>query len=201
MSKTFWSEPFLWIHLAGLALLPLCLEVVWLGLAVDAPQLPFWLELILLGAFGVLPILWMQWYRPFDIFSLLILVVKPQQLTESQRKILSLFKTRKHRFFSLIASGIMLGVLWKIYCLTPLAATVALVLPQSRILGLTLAGMAFLASNLFLQIPVSVLSVLMTSQSKFEATEAIAQEAIAQEFTLAGFRVRKILPFLSQVEV
>ena len=172
-----------------------------MGLAVDAPQVPFWLELILLGVVGVVPIFWMQWYQPFDIFSLLILVVQPQQLTESQRKILSLFKTRKNRFLTIIASVIMLGVLWQIYRLAPLAATVALVLPQWRILGLTIAGIGFLAGNLFLQIPLSVLGVLLTSQSKFEATEAIAQEAITDEFTLSGFRVKKILPLTNEEDV
>ena len=34
------SEPFLWIHLAGLAALPIFLQIAWIGLAVGDP-LPF----------------------------------------------------------------------------------------------------------------------------------------------------------------
>jgi len=50
--RSFWTEPFLWIHLAGIAALPLALELVWLGLAVGDPILPVWLELVLVIATG-----------------------------------------------------------------------------------------------------------------------------------------------------
>jgi hypothetical protein len=94
--RSFWTEPFLWIHLAGIAALPLALELVWLGLAVGDPILPVWLELLLVAAVGIVPVLWMQLTRPFDIFSILVLAMKPEQLTQEQRRLLSLFKTKNN---------------------------------------------------------------------------------------------------------
>ena len=190
--RPFWSERFLWIHLAGLAVVPLSLQVVWLGLAVGAPLPLFWIELLFLAAVGLVPIFWMQWNRPFDIFSLLIVALKPEEMTPEQRRILSLFKTNKQRFLTAIAAVFMLWVLWQIYRLAPVAAMAASFLPQWRIAGLLLAALAFGASNLFVQVPVSVLGVLLTSEKQFAATEPCAPEKITQEFTIPGFRVEKI---------
>jgi hypothetical protein len=191
---TFRSEPFLWIHLAGIAIAPLSLQIVWLGLAVGDP-LPFvWLELLFIVAIGILPVFWMQWQRPFDIFSLLFLALKPEKLTPPQKQILSLFKTRKQRILSLVVALGMSWILWQLYQLAPLAAIAASVLPQWRILGLLIAALAFLVSNLFVQVPVSVLGVLLTSEQQFSATEPYLVDKIPQQFTVPGLKVENILP-------
>jgi hypothetical protein len=184
----------LWIHLAGIAIAPLFLQIVWLGLAVGDP-LPFvWLELLFIVAIGILPIFWMQWQRPFDIFSILFLALKPEKLTPPQKQILSLFKTRKQRILSLVVALGMSWILWQLYQLAPLAAIAASVLPQWRILGLLIAALAFLVSNLFVQVPVSVLGVLLTSEQQFSATEPYLVAQIPQQFTVPGLKVEKILP-------
>ena len=195
--SSFRSEPFLWIHLAGLAVVPLSLLVVWLALAVGSPLPFFWLELIFIAAVGIVPVFWMQWNRPFDIFSLLILALKPEAMTAEQQRILSLFKRKKQRFWALVTAGIMLLLLWQIYRLGPLAALVTPLSPQWRIVGVLLAAVAFLVSNLFVQVPVSVLGVLSTSEQQFAVTEPLPAEKILQEFTIPGFRVGKVLPFLT----
>ena len=192
--RSFWTEPFLWIHLAGIAALPLALELVWLGLAVGDPILPVWLELLLLAAVGILPVLWMQLTRPFDIFSILILAMKPEQLTQEQRRLLSLFKTKTNSVVTIAAAVFMLWVLWQIYRVAPVAATVAPLAPRWRIVGLLWAGLAFLVSNLFLQVPLSVAQVLLTSESEFAATEPYPVEKTPQDFTIPGVRVNQILP-------
>jgi hypothetical protein len=192
--RSFWTEPFLWIHLAGIAALPLALELVWLGLAVGDPILPVWLELLLLAAVGILPVLWMQLTRPFDIFSILILAMKPEQLTQDQRRLLSLFKTKTNSIVTIAAAVFMLWVLWQIYRVAPVAATVAPLAPRWRIVGLLWAGLAFLVSNLFLQVPLSVAQVLLTSESEFAATEPYPVEKTPQDFTIPGVRVNQILP-------
>ncbi|MEQ8961008.1 MAG: low-complexity tail membrane protein, partial [Coleofasciculus sp. C2-GNP5-27] len=122
--RSFWSEPFLWIHLAGLAALPLTLEVVALGLATGEPLLPVWLELLIVAVIGIAPVLWMQLTRPFDIFSLLIVALKPDCLTESQRRLLSLFDRKTNPLLTIGAAGFMVWVLWQIYSIAPLAAGV-----------------------------------------------------------------------------
>ena len=192
--RSFWTEPFLWIHLAGLAALPLCLELVWLGLAVGDPILPVWLEFLLVGAIGIVPVLWMQLTRPFDIFSLLVLAMKPEQLAEQQRRILSLFKTKTNPLLTIVGAVFMLWVLWQIYRVAPVAAAIAPLAPGWRLAGLLGASLAFLASNLFLQVPLSVAQVLLTSESEFSSTEPYPVEKTLQDFTLPGVRVNQILP-------
>ncbi|MBE9166781.1 low-complexity tail membrane protein [Pleurocapsales cyanobacterium LEGE 06147] len=193
--SSFRSEPFLWIHLAGIATLPLWLELVWLGLAIGVP-LPFsWLELLVVGAIGIVPVLVMQLIRPFDIFSILVVSLKPEQLTTEQRQILTLFKTNKQKLLSLGVAALMVFVLWQLYRLAPLAAGAASIAPQWRILGLLLATSTFLASNLFLQVPVSVLGVLTNSKQQFAVTDPYPLEKIEKEFTIPGLKVKQILPF------
>lgn len=189
----FRSEPFLWIHLAGLAAVPLLGQIVWLGLAVGDPLSPFWLELLLLGVAGILPVFWMQWHRPFDIFSLLFVSLKPQALTLQQQSILRLLKRSRQRLLATIAALAMAAVLWLLYQSAPLAANAAAFLPQWRILGLLLAAVAFFASNLFIQVPLSVLGILLTREEEFTATNPYPAEQISQAFIVPGLRVNKIL--------
>ncbi|NEO32343.1 MAG: low-complexity tail membrane protein [Symploca sp. SIO3C6] len=193
--RSFWKEPLLWIHLAGLAALPLALEVVWLGLAIGDPIVPVPMELMLVAAIGVLPVLWMQLTRPFDIFSILVIAIKPEKLTQEQRSILSLFKTKANPVLTIAAGVLMLWVLWQIYRVAPLAATVTHLAPGWRLVGLLGAGLAFGVSNLFLQVPLSVGQVLFTSESAFAATEPYPLEQIRQDFTIPGLQVNQILPF------
>lgn len=192
--RSFWTEPFLWLHLAGIAALPLTLEFVWVGLAVGDPILPIWLELLLVAAIGIGPVLWMQLTRPFDIFSLLILAMKPEQLTDEQRRLLSLFKMKTNSVVTITAAIVMVWVLWQIYRVAPVAAAIVPLAPGWRIAGLLGAGLAFLASNLFLQVPLSVVQVLLSSESEWAATVPYALDKVLQDFTLPGVRVNKILP-------
>lgn len=188
----FRSEPFLWIHLSGAAAVPLLLQFVWLGLAVGDPLSPFWLELLLLGVVGILPVFWMQWNRPFDIFSLLLVSLKPQVLTPQQLRILSLFKDSRERLLALTAALIMVVVLWLLYQSAPLAASAAAFLPQWRFLGLSVAAIAFLGSNLFVQVPLSVLVILLRKKEQLVSVDPYPAEQIVQAFTVPGLRVNQI---------
>ncbi|MGF1478278.1 MAG: low-complexity tail membrane protein [Cyanophyceae cyanobacterium] len=192
--RSFWTEPFLWIHLAGIAVLPLTLQATWLGLAVGEPIPFFWLEFLLLAAVGIVPITLMQLRRPFDIFSLLLVAVRPEALTPRQQQILSLFTAGKQRLLTAVGVLIMLVILWQIYRVAPLAAVAASSLPQVRLLGLMIAAVAFLLSNLFIQVPLSVLGVLLTGEQVFAAAEPLSPDQIRQKFIIPGFRVNRILP-------
>lgn len=192
--RSFWSEPFLWIHLAGLGMLPFCLGVCWLALTVGNPVLPTYLEVGLVAALGSFPVLWMQLTRPFDIFSVLFVSLKPENLTPDQRRILQLFKTDIHRALTFLVPVVLLGVLWLIYHLAQ-GGTTLLPTPLTwRPLGLAIAAIAFLASNLFLQVPISVVHVLARSEAQFSAVDPYPLEAIRQHFTIPGLRVNRILP-------
>jgi hypothetical protein len=195
--RSFWSDPYLWVHLAGIAALPLCLLVCLLGFAAGTPLLPVWLELLLVGAVGILPVLWMQLFRPFDIFSILVVALKPAQLTPDQRRILSLFKTPTHKILSVLVALILAWLLWPLYRWSPVGAALMPFSSSWHLVGLFLSAGAFLAGNLFLQVPVSVARVLLTSEVNFSQVEPYPPEKIQQDFTLFGFQVRKILPHLT----
>jgi hypothetical protein len=194
--RSFWSDPYLWIHLAGFAAVPLWLELCFLGLAVGDPVLPPWLEVLFVGMIGIAPILWMQWQRPFYIFSLLVVALKPEQLTDDQRRLLTLFQAQRNRVAAVIVAIALFLLLQKLYALAPIAATIAPFAPSSRLLGLGLAAIAFLGANLFCQVPMSVLSVMLTGEPTFAATPPEDVELIRQGFTRLGFPLNQILPTL-----
>jgi len=196
LMRSFWFDPYLWIHLAGLAALPIFLEICLVGFAIGDPFLPVWLEVLLVAVAGVAPILWMQWQRPFYIFSVMALAVKPEQLTDDQRRLLVLFKSQRNRVLAAVVPVFLVFLLWKIYAIAPIAAPVVSFLPRWRFFGLLLAAGAFLASNLFMQVPISVASVMLTTESAFAATPPHLLESIRHDFTLVGLRVNRFLPLL-----
>ena len=192
--RSFWSDPFLWIHLSGAAALPIFLGLCLLGLAVGSPMLPVWLEVFLVAVAGIAPVLWMQLFRPFYIFSILVVAVKPQNLTSVQQRILSRFKTNLNQVIAFFVAVLLAVILWQLYRFAPLAAGVAPFPPSWRWAGLLLAASAFLASNLFLQVSASVMAVLLTAESEFVATKPHILEKIRQDFTIAGWQVDRLLP-------
>jgi hypothetical protein len=190
--RTFRSEPYLWVHLAGLAALPIFLELCLVGLAIGDPVFPVWFELFLVAAIGITPVLWMQLQQPFYIFSLVAIALKPQQLTDDQRRCLTLFKSPQNRFLAVGVALLLVLVLRQIY---PIAAIATTAVPAvGRLVGLLLAAIAFLGANLFAQVPISVLGVMLTSQADFAATTPELVEKIPQNFTLLGLQVNQILP-------
>jgi hypothetical protein len=136
----------------------------------------------------------MQLTRPFDIFSILVIALNPLQLTEQQRRLLQLFKMKTNRAFTVAGGIFMLWILWQIYRVAPIAAAVSPLGSGWRLVGLLGAAFAFLASNLFLQVPLAVAQVLLTRDSEFATTEPYPVENVHQDFTMPGIKVNQILP-------
>ena len=157
------SEPFLWIHLGGITVFPLLWFVASVGIGIGQ-RYSYFLEIPLLIAIAILPILLMQIYRPFNIFSLLLLSLQPESLTEDRRKILALFRSSQQKLVSCAVALFMLLSLGLLYDLAPLSISLSSVLPQNRLLGLAIASIAFLGSNLFIQVPVSALQILFKKE-------------------------------------
>lgn len=155
-----------------------------------------WLEFILIVAIGVVPVLWVQLQRPFSIFAVVGIAQKPEQLDEQQRKILSLINTPANQVLAVLVAIFLIAVLWQLYQFAPVAATVVPFPTAWRWVGLVIAALAFLASNVFLQIPVSVARIFVTSETKFAATKAYPLERIPLDFTIVGLQVNQILPQL-----
>lgn len=195
--RSFWADPYLWVHLAGIATVPIWLELCLLGLAVGYPTEPDW-WLLFVGVVGIVPILWMQWQRPFSIFSLLLLALQSKHLTEEQRRILSLFKTPLHQILTVLTAILMAVVLWQLHRLIPMATGAAQILPVQRWTGLWIAAIAFLLANLFLQVPVSVLQILLTPAKALAAAAPYPVDRVPKDFTVPGIKVRQILPPLEK---
>ncbi|MGF1495578.1 MAG: low-complexity tail membrane protein [Elainellaceae cyanobacterium] len=194
--RSFWFDPYLWIHLAGAAAVPIWLEICFLGLALGDPLLPPGLEIFLVAAVGVVPTLWMQWRRPFYIFSLLVVALKAGALTADQRRLLRFFKSFQTKVLALVVPVMLTYLLWLLYQAAPLATdTLAtLPIPQWHLLGLLVAAIAFLLANLFLQVPVSVLRVMLASEQAVAQADPYPIDQISLNFTSIGFEVARILP-------
>jgi hypothetical protein len=189
------DEPFIWIHLAGIVTLPVSLGLVWLGLSLGQPLPLAYGEFIAIAIFGIFPVLWMQLVRPFNIFSILFVSLYPQSLSDKQRQILALFKTKSHRWLSVMAAGSTIVMLWSIYFVAPQANLSFSWLPQWRWLSLAISCLAFLSSNLFLQVPLAVLRILTIDSTRLAAISPHPVEQIEEDFTSFGWRVDRILPF------
>ncbi|MDY7020579.1 MAG: low-complexity tail membrane protein [Cyanobacteriota bacterium] len=190
----FRLNPYLWIHLCGIAVLPLWFSLCLLGFAIDYPIGPVSIELSIVASLGILPILAMQWFRPFYIFSILLIAIKPNQLTPTQRQILTRFKTPLNQKLAGVAPIILIPLLWQLYRLAPIAANAVSLSLHGRIIGLLIASFGFLGANLFLQVPISAIAVLLTQKAEWTVTEPLNVEQICQGFTRLGLGVNRILP-------
>jgi len=198
--RSFWSDPYLWLHLAGLATVPLFVDLCLTGFAMGYPILPGWLEVLLVAAAGIAPIIWMQWQRPFYIFSVPGFALKPETLTDSQRQMLTLFKSQRNQILSVVLAVVLFFGLQWLYRASTIAAEVISPDYQNHLLGLGLAAISFLAINLFTQVPLSVINVLLHSESEFAQVPAYPVEQVRQAFSLLGLRVRQILPAIAPPE-
>ncbi|MBW4440754.1 MAG: low-complexity tail membrane protein [Plectolyngbya sp. WJT66-NPBG17] len=192
--RSFWADPYLWIHLAGIAAVPLSLLVCLLGLAAGDPILPPWLELGLIAIAGIAPIAWMQIQKPFYIYSLLAVALRPQLLSEAQRKILAMFLVRRNPIAVGIAAFVLFLILKQIYTIAPIAEGITPI--SARGLGLIVAAIGFFASNLFLQVSLSVLLVMLSSDAEVAQISPIEVEQIKKRLFVFGFPVNAIVPAL-----
>lgn len=189
-------DPYLWIHLAGLATVPLWIDLCMLGLAVGNPTVPD-LELGVIAALGVLPVLVMQLRQPFYIFSLPGLALRPTALQADQRRLLTQFRRWRVRLGALLVPVPLVWGLLKLYPLAFLARDLTPFDDWGRLGGVAIAALSFLMANLFLQIPVAVLQVLATPSRTMAGVSPYPVEAIAADFTWVGLPVGKILPDLA----
>lgn len=189
--RIFWSDPYLWIHLAGIAAVPLCLLLCLLGFAAGNPILPAWLELGLVAIIGIAPIAWMQLQKPFYIFSLLAVALRPERLTESQRRIAALFVARRNPLLIGLVALVLFLILKQLYAIAPIASEIVPI--KSYGLGLVVAAIGFFASNLFSQVPLSVILVMLAQDSEFLQTAPLSVDQIRRDLLVFGLPVDQIV--------
>jgi hypothetical protein len=170
-------------------------------LAVGDPVVPPWFELTMLGWTGTVPILWMQLRRPFYIFSVPGLALRPDRLDQERRQLLALQRGWFSRVGVIVSAIALFVALYGLYQLAPIAATVTPLASQSRTTGWLMCAGAFFAANLFTQVPASVLPLLLARPTQIDQMTALEADSILQRFTVLGVRVAAILPDLKEVPV
>jgi hypothetical protein len=186
-------DPYLWVHLAGLATVPFWLILCLLGLAVEYPALPA-LELALMLSIGVLPVLYMQLKRPFCIFGVLCLALRPDALSYEQRQLLTIFRKWRVRAAAL---PVALGLSWivlQLYQVAPIARDITPFSPWGRLGGLAIATLGCCGANLFLQVPISVFLVVATPNRALQGVAPYPQKTVNRDFCHVGLPVKRILP-------
>lgn len=195
--RPYRQEPYLWLHVVGLAALPLWALGIWLGVAAGQPWLPYGVEETLLVLLGATPWLWMQWQRPFNPFAVLVVSLLPTVLTTEQRQWLRLLKGTKTRIVAVLALLPMIWLLGQCYQLAPLASAVTPI--PNHGLGLLVAAITFSGANLFMQVAMSmVVLLLLTSEAQFAAALPYEPERISTDFFRFGLQWRQILPTIER---
>lgn len=187
-----WSEPFLWIHVAGVFTLPFWLTLCALGLASSEALLPIGLERLLVALLTILPIVVMQCYRPFNIFSLLFLAVPPAQLDDDRRRILATFHAPAHLWLTAAVAALLFCLLQNLYSLYPLLQQLS-PFPHNAFARFAFATIGFLGANLFLQVPMAALRVMALPDTDLEAIEPVSPTEAAQDFLLWGLPTNNLL--------
>jgi len=180
---------YLWVYVAGLAAIPLLLDFCLAGLASAGPALPFGGQFWAIALLCIPPSLAMQWLKPFYIFSLPPLVVRPTELKEEQRRCLRLFQSWQ---IKALASVVGLFLFWLLQQLYLRAASISPIFTPTG--GWLIALVTFFFACALLQVSVSALRALLVGPEALKRVAAYDVDAIAQDFLLVGFQVNRILP-------
>ncbi len=187
------QERYLWVHFVGLAAVPLLLDICLAGLASAGPAFnyptAFGLQFWAIALLGIVPTLAMQIVKPFYIFSLPPIALKPSVLTEDKRRCLTVMKSWQIKALAGVTAVFLIWLLSWVYRRSPQ------ILPtMTPTAGLISAAVAFFFICLFLQIFVSVARAILVSPTALKRVEAYEERAIAADFLILGIRVQKLLP-------
>jgi len=191
--KPAFQNPYLWLHLSGLATVPLWLVVLRVALSLGNPGVSPELEVGLVAAIGGAPVFWMQVARPFYIYSVVLLALKPANLTVEQRQHLHLMLQQPRLPLASLTFSVLIGLLWWEAQAAPVE--IGLPLPDRRWLGLGIACIAFLGLNLFSQIPIWVAAVLL-SEPPSGNPPPLSVAQVNRAFFRLGIPVQRLLPVL-----
>jgi hypothetical protein len=189
-------DPYLWLHLAGLAMLPFTMALVAIALPWGVP-FPFsTAELILIVLIGGVPVWTLQILRPWNPFGFLIFQIPPERMHERQKQILRLIQGTRQPLFNVIGAVVMVILLWQLAHYSPLATGVSAGFWQWRIIGLSLAIAGFFLSNLCLQIPLTLLPAILQSEQTVAEIEPHPNVSIRRDFACWGLKMGQLFPTL-----
>jgi hypothetical protein len=200
-----WYEPFLWIHAAGIAVVPLWLGLLFIGFTTGESLFFPWLEWVLISLLGTVPVVWMQWQHPFYIFSLLAVAVPPDQIGANQQRLLRGFQDQGHRLLVVLPTTlIILLISYWCYQIAPLFTSLNPLPPalQFRFIGVLIAVLAFLGAHLFLQVPAAVFRLLvLVKDQQIETWQPLEPAEIHSQFTVVGRPFTTLLKWFPRLEI
>lgn len=180
---------YLWVYVASLAAVPLLLALCLAGLASAGPALPYGGQFWAIALLCIPPSLAMQWLRPFYIYSLPPLAIRPAELTDDYKRCLRLFQSWQVKALAGATAVFAFWLLKQLYLRITFISPVFTPLAGGLIALLTF----FLTCGL-LQVSVSSLRALLVGQDALSRVSPYEEDAIAKDFLLLGFKVKKILP-------
>lgn len=187
---------YLWVQFVGLAAVPLLLDVCLAGLASSRTAFgfptAFGLQFWLIAAVSIVPPLAMQCLRPFYIFSLPPLALKPSVLSTNQRRCLRLLESWQIKVLAVGSAGGSLWLLSQLYARSPRITPI--MTPNA---GIIATVVAFFWVCTFLQISISSARLLLVGPEAMKRVKPYEPPAIAANFFILGLRVGKILPMPS----
>jgi hypothetical protein len=192
------SDSFLWVHGAGLAAVPLLLELCWLGLAAGDPLLPWGLDWLPVAIAGAVPVLAVQWGRPFYPFAIAGLTLRPAALAEVRLRILQRWRAWPIKAIAAVGAIALVGTLGFLYRWAAIASDVTPFGPRWQ--GLLVAAIAFLVANLLAQMGLASLWVALTPTATLAQLEPVAADTIDATFTRLGVPLSRLLPLLEGFE-
>ncbi|MCG9884817.1 MAG: low-complexity tail membrane protein [Cyanobacteria bacterium] len=192
------SDSFLWIHGAGLAAVPLLLELCWLGLAAGDPLLPWGLDWLPVAIAGAVPVLAVQWGRPFYPFAIAGLTLRPAALEEVRLRILQRWRAWPIKAIAAVGAIALVGALGFLYRWAAIASDVTPFGPRWQ--GLLVAAIAFLVANLLAQMGLASLWVALTPTATLAQLDPVAADTIDATFTRLGVPLSRLLPLLDGFE-
>ncbi|MEO1620068.1 MAG: low-complexity tail membrane protein [Cyanobacteria bacterium J06632_3] len=185
---------YLWVHIAGLAVVPLLLDGCLAGLASAGPALPYGGQFWAIALISIAPSLAMQWLKPFYIFSLPPLALKPDALSDNQRRCLQLFQSWQVKAIAGLTAGLSYWLLAQLYIMSPRMTPVF-----TPVGGLAIATLTFFIVCAILQISISSARVLLVSQRALQRVPAMETEKIRERFLILGFGLKQLLPSPAEV--
>ncbi|MGB3296148.1 MAG: low-complexity tail membrane protein [Phormidesmis sp.] len=185
----FQQSRYLWVQVVGLAAVPLLLDVCLVGLASSGLAVPYGIQFWAIAFFGIAPPLWMQLAKPFYVFSLPPVALNPNVLSDDQHRCLRLLQSWQVKALAGLTAVFSLWVLLQLYAES--SQIMPMMTPR---VGLISAAVAFFFSCAFLQISVSAVRVLLVGSEALKRVVPYETSAIAGDFLILGFRVKRILP-------
>ncbi len=200
------NNPFIWGHMALLAGVPWLLSLSMAGLAVGDPVFPAWFEIILLGFPAIALVTWVQWQKPLSPFSFWVVAKPTENLSDRDRRILTLIKQYSNGWYvtgwiAIAVSVLSSVVFYKIYISAPLAQAIAPFPNWLRFFGILWAEFFFVLSNVLLQAGFSALRVQLTPESELLSLQPFAIAKIKNSFTNIAWRSPQLLKFFEDEQI